>query len=184
MQFTDTSKNATGWNWDFGDGTNSTEQSPAHIYSSEGTYSANLTVKNADGETNSKTATINVLQATSSSDVGSSGGSGGSSGGSGGSSGGSGGSSGGSGGSIGRANVVSSGSTVNTSAAANVTPTETNTSNIKQSSTPTNVEQTTKQTTEQTPSPNTSGKGSTKASGFETLFGIVSLLVVFLHKRK
>jgi hypothetical protein len=63
--------------------------------------------------------------------------------------------------------------------------------NIEQNSKPANVEQTTKQTTEQTQSPNTSGngsantsgKGSTKAPGFETFFGIVSLLAVLLHKR-
>jgi hypothetical protein len=116
-------------------------------------------VSNANGETNSKNATINVLQVTSSSDGRSSGGS------------------------LGRANVVSSGSTLNTSAAANVTQQETNTLNIEQNSKLANVEQTTKQTTEQTPSPNTSGKGSTKAPGFETFFGIVSLLAVLLHKR-
>jgi hypothetical protein len=91
-------------------------------------------------------------------------------------------------GSIVRANVVSNGSTVNTSADMNVTQPETNTSSIKQSSTPANVEQTTKQTPSQSTSgngsPNTSGKGSTKAPAFETFFGIVSLFAVFLYKGK
>ncbi len=44
----------------------------------------------------------------------------------------------------------------------------------------TNVEQ----TREQTQSPNTSGNGSTKTPGFEIVSGIVSLLAVFLQKRK
>ncbi len=48
-QFTDLSENAAEWNWDFGDGTNSTEQSPAHTYSSAGTYTVNLTVSNQNG---------------------------------------------------------------------------------------------------------------------------------------
>jgi PGF-pre-PGF domain-containing protein len=91
VQFTDLSQNATGWNWDFGDGVTSTEQSPTHIYYAEGTYNANLTVSNVHGTVN-KTAIINV-QSQSSSDGGSSdvsdGGSSHSSGGSGGGAGGS-----------------------------------------------------------------------------------------------
>ena len=55
----------TSRNWDFGDGTNSTEQSPIHVYSAAGTYTVNLTVSNGNG-TASKTATITVLQVTSS----------------------------------------------------------------------------------------------------------------------
>ena len=39
-------------------------------------------------------------------------------------------------------------------------------------------------TPEQTQSSNTSGKGSTKTPGFEAVCGIVSMLAVFLHKRK
>ncbi len=59
VQFTDLSENATAWNWDFGDGTYSTEKSPSHTYSSAGTYTVNLTVKNVNG-TDSKTAVISV----------------------------------------------------------------------------------------------------------------------------
>jgi PGF-pre-PGF domain-containing protein len=60
VQFTDLSKNALEWRWDFGDRANSTQQNPVHTYSSAGTYSVNLTVSNAKG-TMSKTAPINVL---------------------------------------------------------------------------------------------------------------------------
>ena len=63
VQFTDLSENATGWNWDFGDGANSTEQNPMHIYTAVGAYTVNLTVINENG-TDSKLAKINVLQAT------------------------------------------------------------------------------------------------------------------------
>lgn len=86
VQFTDLSQNATEWKWDFGDGETSTDESPAHIYSAAGTYTANLTVSDENG-TSSQTTVINVEESSSSS-----GGSGGSS------SGNSGGSSGGSGG--------------------------------------------------------------------------------------
>lgn len=61
VQFTDLSKNAAGWNWDFGDGTTSSEQSPAHTYSVAGNYNVKLTAANTNG-TNSKAAAINVLE--------------------------------------------------------------------------------------------------------------------------
>jgi len=61
VQFVDTSQNANTTNWDFGDGTNSTDFSPAHTYSTAGTYTVNLTVSNENG-TASKTATINVSE--------------------------------------------------------------------------------------------------------------------------
>ena len=72
VQFTDSSQNVTGWSWDFGDGSTSNEQSPTHIYYTEGIYTVNLIVSNTNG-TSSQTATINV-QSMSSSDSGSSGG--------------------------------------------------------------------------------------------------------------
>ncbi len=50
VQFTDSSSNIpTTWFWDFGDGTTSTEQNPSHTFTLPGTYSVNLTVKNAAG---------------------------------------------------------------------------------------------------------------------------------------
>jgi len=51
IQFTDqSSNNPESWSWDFGDGNTSTEQSPSHNYSTEGTYTVSLTVTNTYGE--------------------------------------------------------------------------------------------------------------------------------------
>jgi PKD repeat protein len=47
VQFNDTSDaSPTRWYWEFGDGTNSTEQNPAHLYKDGGNYTVNLTVWN------------------------------------------------------------------------------------------------------------------------------------------
>jgi YVTN family beta-propeller protein len=63
VTFTDkTTGTPTVWDWNFGDGTNSTHQNPAHIYSKTGTYTVNLTVSNANG-TSSKTSEIDVKNA-------------------------------------------------------------------------------------------------------------------------
>jgi len=61
VQFTDLSNNATAWNWDFGDGSSSTEQNPMHIYPTAGNYNVNLTVSNGNG-TDSKLSAITVLK--------------------------------------------------------------------------------------------------------------------------
>ena len=62
VTFTDRSTgDPTAWNWDFGDGTDSTDQNPVHTYTSAGTYTVTLTVSNADGAV-SKDGTITVLQ--------------------------------------------------------------------------------------------------------------------------
>jgi PKD repeat protein len=60
--FTDTSTGtASGWIWDFGDGSKSFVQNPTHKYSKAGTYTVNLTVKNAAGSnTVTKTDYIKV----------------------------------------------------------------------------------------------------------------------------
>ena len=60
VQFNDSSENATGWIWDFGEGNNSTVQNPVHTYSAAGNYTVNLTVSNEDG-ISSKLANITVL---------------------------------------------------------------------------------------------------------------------------
>ncbi|MBP1928954.1 outer membrane protein assembly factor BamB [Methanolinea mesophila] len=50
VRFTDRSLGSpTGWQWDFGDGTTSTEQSPTHVYMTAGTFTPRLTVSNAGG---------------------------------------------------------------------------------------------------------------------------------------
>ncbi len=49
VQFTDTSAGATSWSWNFGDGTTSTVQSPAHTYAAGGTYMVTLTVGGMSG---------------------------------------------------------------------------------------------------------------------------------------
>jgi PGF-pre-PGF domain-containing protein len=59
VQFTDLSQNANASNWNFGDGTNSTEYSPMHIYSKAGNYSVHLTVSNDNG-TSLSTKNISV----------------------------------------------------------------------------------------------------------------------------
>jgi PGF-pre-PGF domain-containing protein len=76
VQFTDASQNATGWNWNFGDGYTSTEQNPQHTFFLAGTHLVSLIVSNVNG-TASKGATINVIEQSSSSGGSSSGGSGG-----------------------------------------------------------------------------------------------------------
>ncbi|RLD84110.1 MAG: hypothetical protein DRJ10_02080 [Bacteroidetes bacterium] len=49
--FTDNSlspeETITNWNWDFGDGINSTVQSPTHLYTQPGTYSVSLEIQTA-----------------------------------------------------------------------------------------------------------------------------------------
>jgi PKD repeat protein len=50
VTFTDISTGEpTSWRWDFGDGTYSTLQKPAHKYAKSGVYSVTLTVNNAAG---------------------------------------------------------------------------------------------------------------------------------------
>ena len=43
------------WLWDFGDGSTSTERNPVHIYTRAGIYPVTLTVKEADGDYDTKT---------------------------------------------------------------------------------------------------------------------------------
>jgi outer membrane protein assembly factor BamB/nitrous oxidase accessory protein NosD len=48
-QFTDLSTNATTWNWNFGDGTSSTQQNPTHTYSKSGQYLVTLEALTPEG---------------------------------------------------------------------------------------------------------------------------------------
>ncbi|MDW7733589.1 MAG: PKD domain-containing protein, partial [Methanolobus sp.] len=50
VNFTDQSTNSpTSWFWDFGDGTNSTDQNPTHTYSAVGAYTVTLNATNVGG---------------------------------------------------------------------------------------------------------------------------------------
>ncbi|WP_349682061.1 PKD domain-containing protein, partial [Methanosarcina sp. UBA5] len=60
VQFTDLSKNATLWKWNFGDGTSSTKQNPMHKYSKAGKYTVALTATNAEG--NNTTTKANYIK--------------------------------------------------------------------------------------------------------------------------
>ncbi|WP_048103871.1 PKD domain-containing protein [Methanofollis liminatans] len=49
VQFTDTSTgNVTSWFWNFGDGANSTEQNPVHVYTAPGSYSVALSINGGE----------------------------------------------------------------------------------------------------------------------------------------
>jgi len=65
VSFTDESTgNPTSWTWDFGDGSNSTDQNPTHQYTTAGNYTVNLTVSNECGnDTVSKLNYITVRPA-------------------------------------------------------------------------------------------------------------------------
>lgn len=52
----------TTWEWNFGDGTNSTEQNPEHVYSTEGNYTVTLTTSNEYG-TDTNVSEIKVQSA-------------------------------------------------------------------------------------------------------------------------
>ncbi|MDI9393997.1 MAG: PKD domain-containing protein [Euryarchaeota archaeon] len=63
VQFNDASSgNATSWLWDFGDGNESTSQSPSHTYFDAGNYTVGLTVTNAFGSNATVVpSSVNVL---------------------------------------------------------------------------------------------------------------------------
>lgn len=49
VNFQDQSTNALSWQWDFGDGTQSTQQNPTHIYTNYGSFTVQLVVTNNFG---------------------------------------------------------------------------------------------------------------------------------------
>lgn len=59
ITFTNTSQNATSYEWDFGDGNSSTEANPTHSYSSAGTFTITMTA-NGEGGSGSKTKSITI----------------------------------------------------------------------------------------------------------------------------
>jgi len=66
VTFTDYSYDPGGtivsWFWDFGDGTDSTEQNPIHSYSENGTYLVTLTITDDSGDSSSMGEVIDVLE--------------------------------------------------------------------------------------------------------------------------
>lgn len=63
VTFTDKSTDdtsVTSHNWSFGDGSSSSASNPSHTYSADGSYQVSLTVSDAQGLTDSKTATVTV----------------------------------------------------------------------------------------------------------------------------
>jgi Leucine-rich repeat (LRR) protein len=64
VQFTDRSDNtATSWQWDFGDGNTSEEQSPSHTYTTVGKYTVSLTISDGiTSDTEAKPELIEVLK--------------------------------------------------------------------------------------------------------------------------
>ena len=62
VSFTNSSDNATTYNWDFGDGTFSTDENPTHIYTATGSFIVQLTITNC-GKTSvkSENVVINTL---------------------------------------------------------------------------------------------------------------------------
>jgi PKD repeat protein len=59
VTFTNTSVNSTSYDWDFGDGLNSSEESPLHEYADAGTYVVILTASGPCG-TSTKSITVNT----------------------------------------------------------------------------------------------------------------------------
>ncbi len=58
VTFSNFSKDATSYSWNFGDTKTSTEQNPVHTYAAAGTYTVELTASNAANETNKFSQTV------------------------------------------------------------------------------------------------------------------------------
>ncbi|MCF6360909.1 MAG: PKD domain-containing protein [Cyclobacteriaceae bacterium] len=61
VTFTNTSENATSYDWDFGDGNTSTEASPVYTFAASGTYSVTLVATDGMNESNSTSKEIEVV---------------------------------------------------------------------------------------------------------------------------
>ncbi|MGB9930116.1 MAG: PKD domain-containing protein [Methanosarcina sp.] len=64
VQLTDLSENATGYNWDFGDGNYSTAKNPIHLYTKEGNYTIKLIASNELGDNTTKKPDYIILRTT------------------------------------------------------------------------------------------------------------------------
>jgi PKD repeat protein len=67
-QSTDRDGGPAAWQWDFGDGNTSTEQSPSHRYGQLGTFTVTLTVQDADGGSSSVQHSVEVVNLVPSAD--------------------------------------------------------------------------------------------------------------------
>lgn len=62
VHFENNSRSAVNWEWDFGDGTKSSESHPDHIYRKAGTYAVTLTVSNAKGCTDVLSMPVTIVK--------------------------------------------------------------------------------------------------------------------------
>ena len=62
VSFAAASPDNVTWNWNFGDGTTSTEQQPTHTYNNYGVFPVQLRITNANGCTNIYRDTIRVIE--------------------------------------------------------------------------------------------------------------------------
>jgi len=64
-QSSDSDGSVVGWDWDFGDGNESSEQNPIHTYTTSSTYAVALTVTDDDGATDSLSQDVTVSDGSS-----------------------------------------------------------------------------------------------------------------------
>ena len=62
VTFSDSSTGAEQWEWDFGDGTTSTQRSPQHTYASGGTFDVTLVVRNQVGASQPRTVRVQIIE--------------------------------------------------------------------------------------------------------------------------
>jgi microbial collagenase len=54
----------TGWSWDFGDGSVSSDRQPTHAYTSDGTFQVGLVVTDDQGAAARSTRTVTIVAST------------------------------------------------------------------------------------------------------------------------
>ena len=64
VYFKNDSRNAERFEWDFGDGTGSTEPSPVHVYTGTGSYEVFLTAYSRTGQSDQTSQTIEIMTPT------------------------------------------------------------------------------------------------------------------------
>lgn len=60
ISFTNYSQDATSYEWNFGDGSTSTEENPVHVFSAPGTYTVSLVASNDSGKSANKSEDITI----------------------------------------------------------------------------------------------------------------------------